>query len=100
MMHYVKYVILVSDLLSLLIGDYNKIPLLFQRQEHISIIPVSQEVVIDKCVADNCCDGKVHCPFCDTDHFKPTKPTRVRDHLELLHMSYAVQAEGKLQNLF
>ncbi|CAE1225146.1 unnamed protein product [Acanthosepion pharaonis] len=64
-----------------------------ERQEHISIIPVSQEVVIDKCVADNCCDGKVHCPFCDTDHFKPTKPTRVRDHLELLHMSYAVQAE-------
>lgn len=64
-----------------------------ERQEHISIIPITQEVVIDKCAADNCCDGKVHCPFCDTDHFKPTKSTRVRDHLELLHMSYAVQAE-------
>ncbi|GAB1606033.1 uncharacterized protein LOC115217962 [Argonauta hians] len=62
-------------------------------QNH-GIISKGEEILLDMCTAENCCNGKIHCPFCDVNHFKPTKPHRVRDHLELLHLSYAVQAEG------
>ncbi|CAI9731188.1 uncharacterized protein LOC115217962 [Octopus vulgaris] len=61
--------------------------------KHHGIILKGQEIILDICTAENCCNGKIHCPFCDINHFKPTKSHRVRDHLELLHLSYAVQAE-------
>ncbi|KAL3832718.1 hypothetical protein ACJMK2_024335 [Sinanodonta woodiana] len=59
-------------------------------QEDVTIIPSGKSVELEKCQKDGCKCRLVHCPFCDTDHFKPSKPARTRDHLEATHFAHAV----------
>ena len=59
-----------------------------------SIFPIDQTIELTKCDDDKCGCNAVHCPFCAPNRFKPTMPSRVRDHLENKHFSHAVQYEG------
>ncbi|KAK3587912.1 hypothetical protein CHS0354_014426 [Potamilus streckersoni] len=59
-------------------------------QEDMTIIQSGKSIELEKCQKDGCQCRLVHCPFCDTDHFKPSKPARTRDHLEATHFAHAV----------
>ena len=63
-----------------------------------SIFPIDQTIELTKCNDAKCGCNAVHCPFCAPNRFKPTMPSRVRDHLENKHFSHAVQYEGMWSN--
>ncbi|XP_076472497.1 uncharacterized protein LOC143301931 isoform X2 [Babylonia areolata] len=56
----------------------------------------STTVSLHRCSLKDCCDNKVHCPFCDVRQYKPTQPGRVRDHLHLTHFQHAVYYDGMM----
>ncbi|KAL8591664.1 hypothetical protein ACOMHN_056780 [Nucella lapillus] len=56
----------------------------------------SAMVSLQRCNLQDCCDNRVHCPFCDTRQYKPTQPARVRDHLHLTHFQHAVYYDGMM----
>ncbi|XP_005094879.1 uncharacterized protein LOC101851398 [Aplysia californica] len=49
-----------------------------------------EDIVLERCRVPKCCNSRVHCPFCDVQHFKPSLPARVRDHLNKSHFQHAV----------
>ncbi|OWF56205.1 uncharacterized protein LOC110450547 [Mizuhopecten yessoensis] len=57
----------------------------------ITFIPLTDSVRLGYCKSSDCGCKSVHCPFCDKTHFKPAKPSRVRDHLELKHFAHSVK---------
>ena len=55
----------------------------------------SASISLHRCVLRDCCDNRVHCPFCDIRQYKPAQPARVRDHLHLTHFQHAVYYDGR-----
>lgn len=66
------------------------------KSTDISIIPLSDSIKLGYCKDSGCGCKLVHCPFCDKSHFKPAKPSRVRDHLELKHFAHSVKYEDMI----
>ncbi|XP_060068541.1 uncharacterized protein LOC132548677 [Ylistrum balloti] len=61
-----------------------------------TIIPLSDTIRLSYCKSSECGCKSVHCPFCDKSHFKPAKPSRVRDHLELKHFAHSVKYDDMI----
>ena len=59
----------------------------------------SASISLHRCVLRDCCDNRVHCPFCDIRQYKPAQPARVRDHLHLTHFQHAVYYDGMCFNM-
>ncbi|XP_041378116.1 uncharacterized protein LOC121390382 [Gigantopelta aegis] len=57
---------------------------------HYTHINFEEEIELLRCCAGDCRCHKVHCPFCDVQHFKPAGSMRVRDHITQSHFKYAV----------
>ncbi|XP_041378292.1 uncharacterized protein LOC121390525 isoform X2 [Gigantopelta aegis] len=64
--------------------------------DHPTFVRSSGEFVLKRCDDPACQCGKVHCPFGGPNHFKPTLPARVRDHLNLFHFMHGVHYEDML----
>ena len=69
------------------------LPFIFQK-EHPTFLGPTCTINLTKCDMPGCNCKLVHCPFCDKDHFKPAKPARVQDHLEMSHFAHGVQYDG------
>ncbi|CAC5401151.1 unnamed protein product [Mytilus coruscus] len=61
-----------------------------------SVISLGDTITLTRCKDSDCGCNAVHCPFCVPSHYKPSKTTKIRDHLELNHFVHAVQYEDML----
>ncbi|XP_033763431.1 uncharacterized protein LOC117344710 [Pecten maximus] len=66
------------------------------KSKDITIISLSDSIRLGYCKNSGCGCKLVHCPFCDKSHFKPAKPSRVRDHLELKHFAHSVKFDDMI----
>ncbi|XP_059215744.1 uncharacterized protein LOC131993753 [Centropristis striata] len=60
-------------------------------QIHLSVFSLDEIPAVERCTT--CC-SQFHCPLCPKHLFKPSKPSRVRQHLEV-HIKNAITFEDK-----
>ncbi|XP_067658575.1 uncharacterized protein [Haliotis asinina] len=62
---------------------------------HVTYVKFGSQLELSRCENQSCGCSRVHCPFCGVHNFKPSRPARVRDHLNQTHFKHAVLYRGR-----
>ncbi|XP_048258683.1 uncharacterized protein LOC124137725 [Haliotis rufescens] len=62
---------------------------------HVTYVKFGSQLELSRCENQSCGCSRVHCPFCSVHNYKPSRPARVRDHLNQTHFKHAVLYRGR-----